>query len=226
MAFKFLSPFPLVSSSPLLPPLSPTTPITPYNPPNIFHAPPFPPRVFSASAGVICASARVDGAGCAMIVQKWINNSYAKLQTGSFPLQPSISKSYTVSQQVGPLPASFVMFVFAQGLRLLRCWTVNCKLVAIWHQIEASNICNFVVRLYDASAWAATVGIEWVKRENATNLRIQGKQRKFRLFGGQNGSATIISTKLQIDCKLMEGIIIRNSLATIALSLSQKYYTQ
>ena len=44
--------------------------ITPYNPPNIFRAPPFPPRVFSASAGVICASARVDGAGCATIVQK------------------------------------------------------------------------------------------------------------------------------------------------------------
>ena len=47
-------------SPPFLPPssLSPTTPITPYNPPNIFRAPPFPPRVFSASAGVICASAR------------------------------------------------------------------------------------------------------------------------------------------------------------------------
>lgn len=43
---------------PFLPPLSPTTPITPYNPPNIFRAPPFPPRVFSASAGVICAGAR------------------------------------------------------------------------------------------------------------------------------------------------------------------------
>ena len=70
MAFKFLSPFPLVSSSPLCPPLSPTTPITPYNPPNIFRAPPFPPRVFSASAGVICAGVRVDGAGCATIVQK------------------------------------------------------------------------------------------------------------------------------------------------------------
>jgi hypothetical protein len=70
MAFKFLSPFPLVSSFPLFPPLSPTTPITPYNPPNIFRAPPFPPRVFSASAGVICAGARVDGAGCATMVQK------------------------------------------------------------------------------------------------------------------------------------------------------------
>ena len=43
---------------------------TPYNPPNIFRAPPFPPRVFSASAGVICAGARVDGAGCATMVQK------------------------------------------------------------------------------------------------------------------------------------------------------------
>lgn len=61
---------PLFPLSPFCPPLSPTTPITPYNPPNIFRAPPFPPRVFSASAGVICASARVDGAGCAMIVQK------------------------------------------------------------------------------------------------------------------------------------------------------------
>lgn len=94
---KWLSNFcplsPLFPLSPFCPPLSPTTPITPYNPPNIFRAPPFPPRVFSASAGVICASARVDGAGCATIVQKWINNSYAKLKTGSFPLQPSISKS-------------------------------------------------------------------------------------------------------------------------------------
>lgn len=93
---------PLFPLPPFCPPLSPTTPITPYNPPNIFRAPPFPPRVFSASAGVICASARVDGAGCAKIVQKWINNSYTKLQTGSFPLQPSISKSYTVSQQSRP----------------------------------------------------------------------------------------------------------------------------
>ena len=90
---------PLFPLSPFCPPLSPTTPITPYNPPNIFRAPPFPPRVFSASAGVICASARVDGAGCVMIVQKWINNSYAKLKAGSFSLQPSISKSYTVIQQ-------------------------------------------------------------------------------------------------------------------------------
>lgn len=84
---------PLFPLSPFCPPLSPTTPITPYNPPNIFRAPPFPPRVFSASAGVICASARVDGAGCTMIVQKWINNSYAKLQTGSFSLQPFIFKT-------------------------------------------------------------------------------------------------------------------------------------
>lgn len=103
---KWLSNFcplsPLFPLSPFCPPLSPTTPITPYNPPNIFRAPPFPPRVFSASAGVICDSARVDGAGCATIVQKWINNSYAKLQTGSFSLQPSISKSYTVSQQSRP----------------------------------------------------------------------------------------------------------------------------
>ena len=94
---KWLSNFcplsPLFPLSPFCPPLSPTTPITPYNPPNIFRAPPFPPRVFSASAGVICASTRVDGAGCAMIVQKWINNSYAKLQAGYFHLQPSISKA-------------------------------------------------------------------------------------------------------------------------------------
>lgn len=61
---------PLFPLSPFCPPLSPTTPITPYNPPNIFRAPPFPPRVFSASAGVICAGVRVDGAGCATIVQK------------------------------------------------------------------------------------------------------------------------------------------------------------
>lgn len=94
---KWLSNFcplsPLFPLPPFCPPLSPTTPITPYNPPNIFRAPPFPLRVFSASAGVICASARVDGAGCATIVQKWINNGYAKLQAGSFPLQPSISKA-------------------------------------------------------------------------------------------------------------------------------------
>lgn len=59
---KWLSNFcplsPLFPLPPFCPPLSPTTPITPYNPPNIFRAPPFPPRVFSASAGVICASAR------------------------------------------------------------------------------------------------------------------------------------------------------------------------
>ena len=71
---KWLSIFcplsPLFPLPPFCPPLSPTTPITPYNPPNIFRAPPFPSRVFSASAGVICASACVDGAGCAMIVQK------------------------------------------------------------------------------------------------------------------------------------------------------------
>ena len=71
---KWLSNFcplsPLFPLPPFCPPLSPTTPITPYNPPNIFRAPPFPPCVFSASAGVICASARVDGAGCAAIVQK------------------------------------------------------------------------------------------------------------------------------------------------------------
>lgn len=71
---KWLSNFcplsPLFPLPPFCPPLSPTTPITPYNPPNIFRAPPFPPRVFSASAGVICAGARVDGAGCAAIVQK------------------------------------------------------------------------------------------------------------------------------------------------------------
>lgn len=90
---------PLFPLPPFCPPLSPTTPITPYNPPNIFRAPPFPPRVFSASAGVICASARVDGAGCATIVQKWINNSYAKLQAGSFPLQPSISKTIPLASR-------------------------------------------------------------------------------------------------------------------------------
>nr|DAE71795.1 MAG TPA: hypothetical protein [Caudoviricetes sp.] len=69
--FQIFVPFPpCFLFPPFCPPLSPTTPITPYNPPNIFRAPPFPPRVFSASAGVICASAHVDGAGCAMIVQK------------------------------------------------------------------------------------------------------------------------------------------------------------
>lgn len=92
---KWLSNFcplsPLFPLSPFCPPLSPTTPITPYNPPNIFRAPPFPPRVFSASAGVICASARVDGAGCATIVQKWINISYTKLQAG-YPLSPKLHR--------------------------------------------------------------------------------------------------------------------------------------
>lgn len=101
---KWLSNFcplsPLFPLPPFCPPLSPTTPITLYNPPSIFHAPPFPPRVFSASAGVICASARVDGAGCATIVQKWINNSYAKLKTDSFPLQPSTSKATPLSSRV------------------------------------------------------------------------------------------------------------------------------
>lgn len=100
---KWLSNFcplsPLFPLPPFCPPLPPTTPITPYNPPNIFRAPLFPPRVFSASAGVICASARVDKAGCAMIVQKWINSSYAKLQAGSFLLQPSISKTILLARR-------------------------------------------------------------------------------------------------------------------------------
>lgn len=100
---KWLSNFcplsPLFPLPPFCPPLSPTTPITPYNPPNIFRAPPFPLRVFSASAGVICVGARVDGAGCATIVQKWINNCYAKLQAGSFPLQPSISKAIPLASR-------------------------------------------------------------------------------------------------------------------------------
>lgn len=100
---KWLSNFcplsPLFPLSPFCPPLSPTTPITPYNPPNIFRAPPFPPCVFSASAGVIFASARVDGAGCATIVQKWINNSYAKLQAG-YPLSPKLYR-YPAEQTVG-----------------------------------------------------------------------------------------------------------------------------
>ena len=126
---KWLSNFcplsPLFPLPPFCPPLSPTTPITPYNPPNIFRAPPFPPRVFSASAGVICASARVDGAGCATIVQKWINNSYAKLQTGSFPLQSSISKSYTVSQQSEPQTRTDVRFGVVDGLRLFQTWRID-----------------------------------------------------------------------------------------------------
>lgn len=137
--FQIFVPFPpCFLFPPFCPPLSPTTPITPYNPPNIFRAPPFPPRVFSASAGVICASARVDGAGRATIVQKWINNSYTKLKTGSFSLQPSISKSYTVSQQSRPQVRTGVRFWLVDGLRLFHmenwfhfvvCWI--CTNVAL-----------------------------------------------------------------------------------------------
>lgn len=80
-----------IQSSPFLPPLSPTTPITPYNPPNS----PLkqinclrPPRQNGATTG----------------------NDNRMLCKSSFPLQLSISKSYTVSQQVRPLPASTVRF--------------------------------------------------------------------------------------------------------------------
>ena len=71
---------------PFLPPLSPTTPITPYNPPN------------SPLKQINCLRPpRQNGATTATT-----ENKNQMLWKGSFPLQPSISKSYTVSQQSRP----------------------------------------------------------------------------------------------------------------------------
>nr|DAW00476.1 MAG TPA: hypothetical protein [Caudoviricetes sp.] len=71
---------------PFLPPLSPTTPITPYNPPN------------SPLKQINCLRPpRQNGATTATT-----KNDNQMFYKGSFPLQPSISKSYTVSQQSRP----------------------------------------------------------------------------------------------------------------------------
>lgn len=79
---------------PFLPPLSPTTPITPYNPPN------------SPLKQINCLRPpRQNGTTTATTESN--NQMFFE---GSFPLQPSIFKSYTVSQQVRPLPSSAVRF--------------------------------------------------------------------------------------------------------------------
>lgn len=91
MTFKFLSPFPLVSSSPPFVPLFPLQPLLPPIIPLTSSVLPLSLPVCLARPRALYARARVDGAGCATIVQKWINNSYAKLQT--VPLQPSISRT-------------------------------------------------------------------------------------------------------------------------------------
>lgn len=76
---------------PFLPPLSPTTPITPYNPPN------------SPLKQINCLRPpRQNGTTT--------ESNNQMLCKGSFPLQPSISKSYTVSQQNRPWPSSTVRF--------------------------------------------------------------------------------------------------------------------
>nr|DAE57033.1 MAG TPA: hypothetical protein [Caudoviricetes sp.] len=72
---------------PFLPPLSPTTPITPYNPPN---SPPQTNKLFESPT------------------PKWCDNCDNRkqkpdvLKRAFSPLQPSISKSYTVNQQSRP----------------------------------------------------------------------------------------------------------------------------
>lgn len=83
---------------PFLPPLSPTTPITPYNPPN------------SPLKQINCLRPpRQNGATTATTENK--NQMFRK---GSFPLQPSISKNQTVSQQSRPSPASAVRLLLAE----------------------------------------------------------------------------------------------------------------
>lgn len=86
------------SASNFPPPLSPTTPITPYNPPN------------SPLKQINCLRPpRQNGATTATT-----RNDNQMFRKGSFPLQPSISKSYTVSQQSKPLPASAVRLLLAE----------------------------------------------------------------------------------------------------------------
>nr|DAT92238.1 MAG TPA: hypothetical protein [Caudoviricetes sp.] len=71
---------------PFLPPLSPTTPITPYNPPN------------SPLKQINCLRPpRRNGETTATT-----GNDNQMFCEGSFPLQPSISKSQTVSHQIKP----------------------------------------------------------------------------------------------------------------------------
>ena len=87
---------------PFLPPLSPTTPITPYNPPN------------SPLKQINCLRPpRRNGATTATTGND--NHTFCK---GSFPLQPSISKSYTVSQQSRPWERTGVRFKLVDSLRL------------------------------------------------------------------------------------------------------------
>lgn len=80
---------PLFPLQPLLPPIIPLTP--PLKQINCLR----PPR----QNGATTATTRND------------NQMFRK---GSFPLQPSISKSYTVSQQSKPLPASAVRLLLAE----------------------------------------------------------------------------------------------------------------
>ena len=119
---KWLSNFcplsPLFPLPPFCPPLSPTTPITPYNPPN------------SPLKQINCLRPpRRNGETTATTQND--NQMFCK---GSFPLQLPISKSYTVSQQARPLPASSVRFYW-----------LNMGIPSIW----PITICDYFTWIID-----------------------------------------------------------------------------
>ena len=91
--FQIFVPFPPCFLFPPFVPLFPLQPLLPPIIPLTSSVLPLSLPVCLARPRALYVRARVDGAGCATMVQKWINNSYAKLKTGSFPLQPSISKA-------------------------------------------------------------------------------------------------------------------------------------
>lgn len=83
--FQIFVPFPPCFLFPPFVPLFPLQPLLPPIIPLTSSVLPLSLPVCLARPRALYAQARVDGAGCATIVQKWINNSYAKLKTGSFP---------------------------------------------------------------------------------------------------------------------------------------------
>lgn len=89
--FQIFVPFPPCFLFPPFVPLFPLQPLLPPIIPLTSSVLPLSLPVCLARPRALYTQARVDGAGCATMVQKWINSSYAKFQTGSFSLQPSIS---------------------------------------------------------------------------------------------------------------------------------------
>ena len=89
--FQIFVPFPPCFLFPPFVPLFPLQPLLPPIIPLTSSVLPLSLPVCLARPRALYAQARVDGAGCATIVQKWINNSYAKLKAG-FPLFPKLRR--------------------------------------------------------------------------------------------------------------------------------------